>query len=117
MSNYCLYFCIKKYIDKIKIDYYNIFVEKNDNLFKSTISNEIFNIKDFKKKKGFLAFFKKKKGIVECRCIFENSPIEDLKEAEKKYIPIIQKFINRRIPLEFQLKKQLSKRVNRILEN
>ncbi len=48
MSNFCLYFCIKEHIDKIKIDYYIIPVKKNDNLFTSVVSEETFDLKDFK---------------------------------------------------------------------
>lgn len=116
MSNFCLYFCIKEHIDKIKIDYYIIPVKKNNNLFTSVVSEETFDLKDFKElNSSSFVFFNKQKKFVECRMIFENLLNIELEIAEKMYIPIIQKYIKSKIPFRFKFKKKLDERVHQLL--
>jgi hypothetical protein len=104
--------CYHANVKKLKIDYGLVPAKFENGIWKSEVSNEIFeHLK--KKKVGYIRFFKKKDQVY-CQIIAENLD-DDMLIAERKLLEISEKYIRSKIPFRFEYKKYLRKRIQRIL--
>lgn len=94
-----------------KIDYGLVPAVNNNGVWKSDVSNEVFE-PDKNTKSGPLRFFKTKDQVF-FQLITEGD--DDMEKAEKAILPLSEKLLLRRIPFRFRYRKALRKRVRRIL--
>ena len=106
-----LFFSIRKDNDsgKIKMDYALYEINKlSEGIYQSSVSKEMIYFKDnsfeIKKKKDFVFF----------RALIEDQS-NDFKLVAEKYIPIMSKFLRKKIPFKFKFKKKLDERIPEIL--
>ena len=106
-----LVFSIRKDNDsgKIKMDYALYEINKlSEGIYQSSVSKEMIYFKDnsfeIKKKKDFVLF----------RALIEDQS-NDFKLVAEKYIPIMSKFLRKKIPFKFKFKKKLDERIPEIL--
>ena len=94
---------------KIKMDYALYEINKlSEGTYQSSVSKEMIYFKD----KSFE--IKKKKDFVFFRTLIEDQS-NDFKLVAEKYLPIMSKFLRKRIPFRFKFKKKLSERIPEIL--
>lgn len=113
MNNYCITFTMYVSLDngKIKTDYSMIPVELKNNIWASSVSNEVFS--NFKKKKDYFYEYHKKGTVVFYRVIFSSD--KEFEEAERDLVPRVAKLLEKKLLLKPNYRKFLRERVSRIL--